>query len=286
MAINSADVKHEVIRYMNNLARKNGVRMDWIRVNEFGSRYRYVFSDISTTQTIVEYEIDFKEVDDIFDCVYEIGEALKNKATSYYACRGGYTYVNVGLDIKPGVDISKYIKKAVDESLYPRTMIGAYGRLTRTYASGQYLPEIKDVIFNDPATIIFWQDGDKTVVKAQDGDEFDPEKGLAMAIAKKAFGNKGNYCEKLKAWLEPYEVQPIMVSCQCSMGEALKKLSEQARNAAKSLTLKKEDEKQHSNTWCAYNRLWNAYEDRKATKKDLYIAMKDAINWLAEDINK
>ena len=70
-----------------------------------------------------------------------------------------------------------------------------YGR------SSSNIPEIKNVIFNDPATIVFWEDGTKTVVKCQDGDEFDPEKGLAMAIVKKAYGNKGNYCNKLKKWL-------------------------------------------------------------------------------------
>ena len=40
---------------------------------------------------------------------------------------------------------------------------------------------IKKVIFNDPATIVLWSDGTKTVVKAE-GEPFDPEKGLAMAI--------------------------------------------------------------------------------------------------------
>lgn len=67
--------------------------------------------------------------------------------------------------------------------------------------SSSYIPEIKNVIFNDPATIVFWEDGTKTVVKCQDDDEFDPEKGLAMAIAKKAYGNKSSYCNKIKKWL-------------------------------------------------------------------------------------
>ena len=71
--------------------------------------------------------------------------------------------------------------------------------------SYSHIPEIKNVIFNDPATIVFWEDGTKTVVKCQDGDEFDPEKGLAMAIAKKAYGNKGGYCNKLKKWLPKEE---------------------------------------------------------------------------------
>ena len=47
------------------------------------------------------------------------------------------------------------------------------------------IPKIKNVIFNKPATIVFWEDGTKTVVKAID-EPFDEEKGLAMAIAKKA----------------------------------------------------------------------------------------------------
>lgn len=42
---------------------------------------------------------------------------------------------------------------------------------------------IEKVIFNPPATIVFWKDGSKTVVKAQNAD-YDPEKGLAMAIAR------------------------------------------------------------------------------------------------------
>lgn len=64
---------------------------------------------------------------------------------------------------------------------------------------------IKNVIFNDPATIVFWMDGTKTVVKTQDDDIFDPEKGLAMAIAKKVYGNQGNYYNKLKKWLPEKE---------------------------------------------------------------------------------
>ena len=75
------------------------------------------------------------------------------------------------------------------------------------------LPEIKDVIFNEPATIIIWKDGTKTVVKCQEGEGYDPEKGLAMAISKKALGNKGNYCEVFKKWLpEEEEVNDGRVS--------------------------------------------------------------------------
>lgn len=72
--------------------------------------------------------------------------------------------------------------------------------------NGRTLPEIDRVIFNDPATIVIWKDGTKTVVKASN-EYFDPEKGLAMAIAKKAMGNTGKYFNEIKKWTEPYEAE-------------------------------------------------------------------------------
>ena len=71
------------------------------------------------------------------------------------------------------------------------------------------IPAIKNVIFNDPATIVFWSDDTKTVVKAQPGDKFDPEKGLAMAISKKVLGNKGNYYKTFDKWLGEYSKYTI-----------------------------------------------------------------------------
>lgn len=62
------------------------------------------------------------------------------------------------------------------------------------------IPKIKDAIYNDPATIVFWEDGTKTVVKCKN-EKFDPEKGLAMAVSKKMLGNKGNYYNIFKKWL-------------------------------------------------------------------------------------
>ena len=65
-------------------------------------------------------------------------------------------------------------------------------------AIGKY--KIRKVIFNDPATIILWTDGTKTVVKAEN-EPFDPEKGMAMAIAKKFLGNNHAYYNQFKRWL-------------------------------------------------------------------------------------
>lgn len=86
--------------------------------------------------------------------------------------------------------------------------------------------KIKKVIFNDLATIVFWKDGSKTVVKANN-EEFDPEKGLAMAIAKKALGNEGNYFNEIKKWL-PEEEDVVDVN---GAGEFLRSLFKNAKHS-------------------------------------------------------
>ena len=48
---------------------------------------------------------------------------------------------------------------------------------------------IDKVIFNDPATIVLWADGSKTVVKCQPGDVYDKEKGLLLCFVKHVLGD-------------------------------------------------------------------------------------------------
>ena len=80
-------------------------------------------------------------------------------------------------------------------ALYPRCEGKKTDSATNTAA-------IKDVIFAPPATIVYWSDGSKTVVKCSKKDVFDPEKGLAMAIAKRCGGNKGSYYKAIQNWVE------------------------------------------------------------------------------------
>lgn len=77
----------------------------------------------------------------------------------------------------------------------------------KTTAKDQYrnrgkLPEISEVIFRKPATIVKWADGTKTVVKVRDKERYNKEKGLAMAIAKKAMGNSNYYYTIMERYLE------------------------------------------------------------------------------------
>lgn len=60
--------------------------------------------------------------------------------------------------------------------------------------------EIERVIFNPPATIVIWKDGTKTVVKCN-GEKFDQEKGLAMAISKRALAVGNRYHKTFKKFV-------------------------------------------------------------------------------------
>ena len=58
--------------------------------------------------------------------------------------------------------------------------------------------DFEDIIINPPATIVKWDDGTKTVVKCQNDEEYDAEKGIALCFMKKMCGNTSNYNEILK----------------------------------------------------------------------------------------
>lgn len=59
---------------------------------------------------------------------------------------------------------------------------------------------ISRVIFNDPATIILWSDGTKTIAKTHGDDAFDPEKGFAVACAKKLLGVGNAFRMEFAKW--------------------------------------------------------------------------------------
>lgn len=64
------------------------------------------------------------------------------------------------------------------------------------------LAELERVIFNDPATIAFWSDGTKTVVKCQGDDKYDARMGILLCtLKKKVFGNETRpFNDFLKDW--------------------------------------------------------------------------------------
>lgn len=76
------------------------------------------------------------------------------------------------------------------------------------------VPKIEKVIFNNPATVVIWSDGTKTIVKCQPGDKYSEEVGLALCISKKYLGNKGNFNEVFKKWIPPVIIPSIGTKIQ------------------------------------------------------------------------
>lgn len=66
------------------------------------------------------------------------------------------------------------------------------------------------ILIQGTATIIWWSDGTKTIVKCQKGDKMDPEKGIAMCVMKKFMGTNethSNYLDFAKPAIAEYEKQ-------------------------------------------------------------------------------
>lgn len=54
------------------------------------------------------------------------------------------------------------------------------------YRQFQFAPE--KIIYHNPATIVYWTDGTKTVVKCAEDDEYSEYAGFVAAVAKKMYG--------------------------------------------------------------------------------------------------
>lgn len=104
------------------------------------------------------------------------------------------------LPIKPFIIDTDTVERPSKPSAMFNKIMEDLMNTNKTKITGRILT-IEKVIFNKPATIVMWSDGTKTVVKVQGKERFNKEKGLAMAISKKFFGNEGNYYEEFKKWI-------------------------------------------------------------------------------------
>lgn len=90
------------------------------------------------------------------------------------------------------------------EVAYRLSRDAVYGLFTPVKKEKTLSMTIKKVIFSPPATIIIWDDDTKTIVKAQEDEPYDPEKGMAMCIAKHIYGDCGSYYNVFSEWLKNY----------------------------------------------------------------------------------
>lgn len=57
----------------------------------------------------------------------------------------------------------------------------------------------KEIIYNDAATIVYWTDGTKTVVKCNENDVYSEYFGFIAAVAKKMYGGTGPINQIIKS---------------------------------------------------------------------------------------
>lgn len=107
---------------------------------------------------------------------------------------------NLGIDI----DRAIYAVMAID---YSRQSM-EQAKKNDIVKFGMCSVSIRKVIFNDPATIVLWSDGSKTVVKCGPEDTYDMEKGLAMAIVKKMAGNDNRFHKVFKQYPKKKKKEP------------------------------------------------------------------------------
>ena len=153
---------------------------------------------------------------DVIDIIESINENYNFKPYNYEIEHDSDGIrMSVDYDLIPKIDLEQRMGFIHRNSYYGLSPYGEMENLMRKYCEDDVKacmnavfgirnakPEITKVIYSYPATVVFWSDGDKTVVKC-DGDVFDEEKGLAMAIAKKFMGtnkSKSNYYNVFKKW--------------------------------------------------------------------------------------
>lgn len=156
-----------------------------------------------------------------------IGEDVYNMYNMYNMYKNSTSTGNIGSTsiAASNVDIGTTINTIIKE--YAADWEIKEGNMKKVEYNAMFKrAKIKNVIFNDPATIVFWSDGTKTVVKCGENDFYDPEKGLAMAVAKKYLGtNKShsNYMDEFKKWLPKDEWHPDPFE---DFRDSIKKLAE------------------------------------------------------------
>ena len=169
----------------------------------FGTDSEYCRTDIVVEHRIhigtQKYAIFWKEVHSLTEAAVPILVDIKTRLNS---------------EVKN--DLYKYVENDIEQ--------------TKNLYYGLSL-SIKDVIFNPPATIVFWMDGTKTVVKDQGEVFYDPEKGMAMAVAKKAFGNQGNYYNQFAKYLDIYEKKQEDESINSYANTVLNNLLDKFKNS-------------------------------------------------------
>ena len=143
---------------------------------------------------------------------YFVDDWMDAKTWSYTIKVGLITFKNVTAKDIIG-EIIKEREKMINDNLMILNCNNTSGiNISETSSSWESLENvykktittIKKVIFNDPATIVYWKDGTKTVVKVCEGETFSKWSGLALCYCKKMLCDNDTvkFHKLFKEWCE------------------------------------------------------------------------------------
>lgn len=95
------------------------------------------------------------------------------------------------------------ILKRLSESLVMPIITSSQNMHGNKEENSMIIPDIKNVFFNEvkKTTTVLFNDHTSVVVKCTDNDEFDPEMGLAMALARRYFGSRTKLKKAVAKWV-------------------------------------------------------------------------------------
>lgn len=113
-----------------------------------------------------------------------------------------YEFTGYGITLRNGYYISETPNSSVKKPVELETESNVASDEIDVKRARKNHFKIQRVVFNGPATIVFWKDGTKTVSKCREGDPYSKEAGLAICYMKRALGNHRNFNKAMKRWLE------------------------------------------------------------------------------------
>lgn len=130
-----------------------------------------------------------------------------------YSRRNNDIFIDSSAESKFVKDAIKYINNIRYEKLKEKSMkkYVNYGRFSNNIMAVPLVAfvGIKKVIFNDPATIVIWEDDTKTVAKCHGDDVYDKTTGLLICIAKRYLGGTSKLVKLINKWVSEEEFAPL-----------------------------------------------------------------------------
>lgn len=164
--------------------------------------------DIKPRQTITWNTSPDTRVRNNYEKLNTACEELNRNLTKSILDEYGLSYIDTDMaatmvatttDIATKEEFGNHIKEAfknyILEGKKMKWPAGSYSRLfdndIKFVPTGSWnmIPKVKKIIHSGPCTIVFWEDNTKTVVRLEEGKEYDEYAAFTAALAKKCYGN-------------------------------------------------------------------------------------------------